>query len=97
VTEEKKSHNITRFLTLIISKEDSYKKYDSIFKHYLNVLKKINSYNVESVFMKDENISYTFAFDINEKALTKIENSEINEIFEAMIKDFENAGAEIRR
>ncbi|MDE7075178.1 MAG: phenylalanine--tRNA ligase subunit beta, partial [Malacoplasma sp.] len=97
VAEEKKSHNITRFLTLIISKEDSYKKYDSIFKHYLNVLKKINSYNVESVFMKDENISYTFAFDINEKALTKIENSEINEIFEAMIKDFENAGAEIRR
>ncbi|MDE6429124.1 MAG: hypothetical protein K2K18_01275, partial [Malacoplasma sp.] len=97
VAEEKKSHSITRFLTLIIDKDDDYKKYDSIFKHYLDDLKKINSYNIESVFLKENKISYTFVFDINEKALAKIENAEINEIFESMITAFEKAGAEIKR
>ncbi len=97
VSEEKKSHSIVRFLTLIINKNDSFKKYDLIFKNYLNKLKKINSYKIESVFLKDDKISYTFSFDINQKSLLKVENADINEIFEMMIKDFEKNGAEIKR
>ena len=95
--EERKSHIITRLLTIVVNKDDQYKKYDLILKNHLNNLKTINSYSLESVFFKDDKVSYTFEFEINEKSLVKKELSEINEVFEKLINEFEKSGAQIKR
>lgn len=96
-SEEKKEHNIKRLLTIIINENQNYKTFESIFENYKNNLNLLDKFEIESYFVKDNKISYTFSFEINSDKLGKKETSEINEVFERLIKDLEQAGAQINK
>ncbi|MCF0218104.1 MAG: phenylalanine--tRNA ligase subunit beta [Malacoplasma sp.] len=97
VESKNKAHKIVRNITITVNKDAKFVDYFSIFKNYENQLHLINNCTLESIFQKDDNVSYSFSFQINDESLAVKENSEINKVFEKLILDLENAGAIVKR
>lgn len=97
IKPEKTLHSIDRQLTITIPNTESFLKYKSILDNYKDELHLIDTYTVDSVFLRDDKISYTFSFEINQEKLAELKSENINEILEKLIKDFEKIGAEILR
>lgn len=88
VKKQKSNHNIIRYLTITISENTKFNDLFNLMKQNSELIRDIQ---LESVFKKEDKISYNFSFSINEDCLTSKTNDEINEILNRVIKNIENS------
>lgn len=96
VKDQKTTHAIKKLLTATVNESYSFKDIFNIFKTFEND-NIISNIQIESIYQKENNTSYTFSFEINENVLDKKNTDQINGIIEKIINKLEENNIVIKR